>query len=354
MSHNEKYEKLKNIIDNGRKNLDTVLHDIMHENERREDILVKPSALDYEIDESIHPIITNGGKQRYNLTPFSTRQLYDRAQIPQRYADTLIDLNEKDLLIDNLKKVTEHTAKNGILVRHIDNKIKGWLSPSYKRMDSGPIIEGFCEKAVKLGMVPYEGSNTNYRYQIKFVSPNIISLPGNDPVLFGMSLTTGDYGGQALQLEMMVLRLLCINGMVGYDMFRKIHLGSRIQMDNANIVNLSKQTIELDCKTISSAFGDIMGQFEVHVEEVQKQLQNAVETEIETPETMYQRLKTKGLKKGVIEAVKTVYESKMGVEVLPQEKNLWRFANALSFVSQSQEDEDSRIDLEKTAMELIS
>jgi len=351
-----RYQKLQTIIDAGRSNLDKVLRDIMHENERREDILVKPSIVDYDVNGGVHPVIKNekGGLEKYNLTPHSTRQLYDRAGIPQRYADTLMQLGENDLLRDNLKKVSEHTAKDGILVRHIDDQIKGWLSPSYKRMDSGPVIEGFVEHAVKRGMVPFQGRNTDFRYQIQFVVPQVMSLSPNEYVVFGMSLVTGDYGSQALEINMLMVRIQCINLMEGYDMFRKIHLGSRVQMNGEESIRLSRQTIELDGKALASAIGDVTAQFGDHVTEVQKQLQKAIETEIESPEPYYAMLKQKGLKKGVVDAVKAVYESKMGIEVLPQENSLWRFANALSFVSQSQDSGDNKIDLEKTAMAILS
>lgn len=352
-----RYQKLQGMIDAGKKNLGSVLTDIMRENEQREDLLVNPQVITYDVDKTVHPVLQlpqSGLTKRFNLTPFSTRQLYGRAGIPQRFAENLIDLGEKDLLAENIKKVSLHTAKDGVLIRHIDEQIKGWLSPSYKRMDSGPIIEAFVEHATKRGFVPIMGRNTDYRYQIRFVIPEVMQVSANEFVVYGISLVTGDYGNQALEINILMIRLMCTNLHEGYDMFRRVHLGSRVDMGGEESILLSKQTRELDAKTLASAIGDVTAQFGDHVTELQKQLTNAIETEIVNPETHYHQLKAKGLKKGIVDAVKAVYESNMGIEVLPQEKNKWRFSNALSFVSQSQASEDDKIDLEKLAMSFLA
>ena len=358
MTSDVRYQKLQSIIEAGRANLDKALKDIMVENEKREDLLVRPSAIDFSVEgQTVVPTILlpeKGTREKFNLTPHSLGQLYDRAGIPQRFGESLINLDEGELLEQNFRRLAQKKMADGVLVRHIDDQIKGWLSPSYKRMDSGPVIESFIKNAVDRGFVPFRGRNTDFRYQIQFVVPEVVSVTPNEYTVFGLSLVTGDYGSQALEVNMLIVRLLCTNLHEGYDMFRRVHLGSRFSMGQEESIRLSKGTMELDTKTVASAIGDVTAQFGDHVKALEAKIKKAAETEVENPQPLYELLRSKGLKKDIVDMVKATYESEMGVEVLPQEKSRWRFVNSLSFVSQSQKKEDEKIDLERLAMTLMN
>ena len=53
MTSDVRYQKLQSIIEAGRANLDKALKDIMVENEKREDLLVRPSAIDFSKSSTI-------------------------------------------------------------------------------------------------------------------------------------------------------------------------------------------------------------------------------------------------------------------------------------------------------------
>lgn len=351
-----RYEKLKGMIDAGRSNFDQAIREIMHENEVRQDILAKPSNLAFKVSNNmVTPEVkfSNGRTETMQFTGHSYSQFLDRAAVPARFAERVMGLGENALLEDILHKMAGHTMADGVLVRHVGDTIKGWLSPSYKRFDSGPIIESFVKAAVDRGFVPFRGRNTDFRYQIQFVVPEVVTVSANEYTVFGLSLVTGDYGSQALELNMLMVRLLCTNLHEGYDMFRKVHLGSRFNFNGEDAIRLSKQTIELDSKTVASAISDVTGQFGDHVRIMEQKIKAAYESEVKDPRPLYEFLKDKGVKKAVIESVKSVYESNLGVEVLPQERNKWRFSNALSYVAQGVQKQDEQIDLERLAMDVL-
>lgn len=358
MTSDVRYEKLQKMIDAGRANLDKALKDIMVENEKREDLLVRPSAIDFSVENgAVVPTILlpeKGTRERFNLTQHSLGQVYERAGIPQRFGESLIALDEAPLLEENFRRLAQKKMADGVLVRHIDDQIKGWLSPSYKRMDSGPVIESFVKNAVDRGFVPFRGRNTDFRYQIQFVVPEVVTVTPNEYTVFGLSLVTGDYGSQALEVNMLIVRLLCTNLHEGYDMFRRVHLGSRFAMGSEESIRLSKGTLELDTRTVASAIGDVTAQFGDHVKALEEKIRKAAETQVENPQPLYEMLRSKGLKKDIVDSVKAVYESDLGVEVLPQEKSRWRFVNSLSYVSQGRKKEDEKIDLERLAMNLMN
>jgi hypothetical protein len=186
--------KLKDIVEKGKASLHKALEEIQHEFAIREDMAVRPTAIDFLIqDHKIKPVIRD---EAYDLTDHSQGQMLTRAGIPASFAQKLMDLEENELLSRNLKRLTERMEDGGILLRRVGTTIKGWLSPAYKRMDAAPIMEAFLKRTLEKGFVPYRGMNTQYRYQIAMIQPRIWEPAPGEFVIFGTSLVTGDYGNQ--------------------------------------------------------------------------------------------------------------------------------------------------------------
>lgn len=131
--------KLQDIIARGKASLSVSLEEIQQEFANRQDIMVKPSAIDFVLDDhTIRPVIRD---HAYHLTAHSQGQVLQRAGIPSQFATRLMDLEENDLLRENLKRLTERTQDDGIQIRRVGETIKGWLSPAYKRMDAAQAVD---------------------------------------------------------------------------------------------------------------------------------------------------------------------------------------------------------------------
>ncbi len=343
-----RYEKLMSLVDKGREEVLRTLSSIKEEFAKRVDLIAKPKTIDYMVTEDIFPVI-NGN--RYALTYYSRQQLLDRAGIPGTFVDRLLRIGEKELLRENLNVLTRHSMADGVLIRRVDDLIKGWLSPSYKRMDGSPIIESFLNAGIKYGFVPLRGSNTDYRYQIIMVYPQVFHPTENEYIAYGLALTTSDYGAKALDLSMIALRIVCTNLHIGYDMFRKVHLGSRFSSDR-EYIELSRKTIELDTKTIASAINDVTMFSINHFKEIDQLIKKANETEIDIGQKL-DNLKKKGVRKEIYEKIKNAWEMPSDIEILPSSPSLWRFSNCISLIAQSSKSMDERIDLERMAMDVL-
>lgn len=344
-------EKLGEIISNGKNNVTTILTDIQNEFQVRKDIIAKPSVIDYEVSEKgVFPIVK---EEKLVLTPHSEAHLWARTQIPSNYANKLLQLEEYNLLHKNLTTMTKRQSADGILFRRVGNIAKGILSPSYRRMDASPIFESFVQTAINNKFVPYKGRNTNYRYQIQFIYPEIFQPAPSEYVVYGISMTTGDYGGQALELELLALRISCTNLSVGYDMFRKVHLGKRFNLgEGEDIVTLSDTTHQLDSQTVASAVADVTKSAIVQIEHVNKVVKSAVSKEVDIQAAITE-LRRKGMSKEIADRVKLTYETPAPVELLPQQNGLWRLSNAISLVAQGIEEADKVVNMEKLAMEVL-
>jgi len=345
-------EKLNAIIEKGRGRTMTALTEIEAEWQSRRDIIVPAKRMQFEVDDTgIHPVaLMEKENRRFDLTPHSHVQVLERSGIPKQFADKLQKLGEVDLLQHNLMTLFRRVSSGGVLVRHVDNRIKGFLSTAYKPMDASPIFEGLATEALGRGFVPYRGLNTDTRMSATFLWPNVYEPKTGEFVVYGISQTTGDYGGVANTLELMALRIWCDNLMLGFDMMRKIHIGKRFNGEE-NVIELSRKTHELDTATVVSATKDAVKSAIGYFEPLNGAITAAADREPDVAATL-KTLGKKGLKKEVLEQVEKTYAMEMPIEALPQGKSAWRLSNVLSLIAKSHEG-DAKVDLESAAFDVL-
>lgn len=346
-------EKLNEIIEDGKVHVTEILQGVQTEFDRRKDVIVKPGSLDYKINSGIELEIA-GEDEPFQLTNFARNQLLAKASIPVSFAERLMNLGETQLLKDNLGILNNRLNDDGLMLREVDNTVKGVLSPSYRRMDGAPIIGSFVEAAVEAGYVPYNGRITDYRYNVSFILPEVFQPGENEFLVLGLAITTGDYGSAALQIEMVVLRITCRNLMMGTNVMRSIHIGKRFNAED-DIVRLSNETHKLDNKAVASAVSDAVKSSIDLQAQVRKQItESATNEKFINIDNEIAKLRKKGFSKDITEKIKSTYESELPVEVLPKENNSWRLANAMSFIANNSKiHSDLSLDLQKASMEVL-
>lgn len=351
--------KLESIIATGKDNVTKAINDIQTEFEKRKDVIAKPSALTYGVSDDRKNIAIklnqNGSSVAFSPTHFATGQLLNKLKIPRGYADTLLELNLDSLLTNSMAQISDKLLQNGVLFRHVDHILKGVLSPSYRRMDAGPIFEAFIKQAMSMGMVPYNGWNTDYRYSIQFLVPKVYTPAPGEHVVYGASISTSDYGAQALSLELMSLRVICTNMAIGADVFRHVHIGRRFEVpENEETIELSGRTYTLDTKTIASATQDAMKMLPAAFETLNTKVEAAANNDLSTGQALAM-LKNKNLSKDVMQKVKTLYDLEADITQLPAHKSTWRLSNVISLLAQDPKNgsADARLDMSGVAMEIL-
>jgi len=336
-------EKLQQRINEGRVQMAQVLSDIQAEFDHRKDFMIPKERMQYAVNKDITLLIDNN---QFNLTDHSRQQLLNRVGIPSTFYDKLKGFNLQPLIKQNLDELTSK-LNTSIMLRTVDTNVKGFLTPSYKRMDASPIFSAFIQSSLNAGYEPFRGYNTDYRYQLRMIQPDLFSPNGNDEAItFGMAFTTGDYGGQALKLEIFILRLICLNGMLGFDTFKKVHIGKRF--DNTNNL-FSAQTINLDEQAMISGIHDVVKALPAKIENLKSDIIQS--TQIEPKESLFDKLK-KRMQKSEFDEMQNLYNNVNDITILPEKKSNWRLANAISFIAKSKKP-DRAIDLEGLASEVI-
>jgi len=345
--------KLEQIVQDGRVRAMGGLQKLSEEYGLRKDYMVKPSVIDFADSDALTPVVDGNP---YSLTQHSRSQLLKRASVPVAYADTLEKHSRQDLLRFNLLSMLPTVSREGILFRTVRDTAKGILSSSYKRMDASPLFEEYAQMSLQMGMVPYRGDITETRAYLSFIRPEVIELMPGEYVVMGTEQRTSDYGRGAYGYCLSVLRLLCQNGMVGMDMLRAVHLGSRFDGARLNgtdsgVIQLSNETMDLDARTVRSALRDTIRGTNDQMKALETTLREKAGESVNLAAAL-DKLKKGGMKKETVEKVKTMYEADLPVEALPEAPGVWRLANVISLLANKAEG-DEALDLQDTAMALM-
>lgn len=316
-------------------------------NLRRDWIVKKPESLEVDISTGkVRPVVN---EVAYDLTPHARTQLLTRAGIPLSFADRLEEHSLAELLRTNIRTLLPRVSEEGLLVRTVSGTAKGILSPSYKVMDTSPLFEDYLRLSMAGGMVPYQGSVTDTRAFLSMLDPTVREIGPGEYVVLGTELRNSDYGNGALDLSLSALRLLCVNGMVGFSMLRKVHLGRRFaDTSDAQVIDVSARTLRLDNATSRSALKDALGTTQRHLLALEAALKDRVSEKVDLS-TALATLTKKGIKKATVEKVKDMYEQTgLPVEAVPQEPGAWRFAQVLSLLANGAKGDEAH-DLQEAA-----
>lgn len=334
------------------------------------DSIVRAQALSFRSGGAIE---MHAGGQGYYLHPHALRQVADRVGVPTQYADKL-EAGEgwqREMLAEvfnrsyanapgnqkHLVRAVPMVASDGGLL-----EARGFLSDKFRRLDSRPIFDAFIGVAKEAGALPYHGTATDVRCALKMIIPavrtlglaqeegggSIHSAPYNEYVAFGCEISNSDYGAGTLTVRSFIMRLVCLNGATAEDAMRQVHLGGRLHED----LELSQRTYDLDTKTMVSAVKDV-----VRGALGPKKIDSLVEriNQANAQEVNWQSLKGRLAKALTKDELRRTEESFTGpdVENLPPGNTLWRASNAISWILQSTESADRRLELEKLAGGLL-
>lgn len=329
-------ERLQDLVDQG-KSQGVKLLQYLRDNIPK-DYKVPHSKLGFECrDGDVGIRVGDGGT--LGIHNNALNQICQKAGLPRKYADTLRKEAQEDLLALNFRQRFHRMEPNKkgeiptFLVREVNGEVRGFLSDRYKRWDSCGIIEAFAGVAGAMRALPVQATALDTKFFLKVVMDKIFDV-GKDLFLFGVCLRHSDFGDGALSLMSYITRLVCNNGMLGDDRFRKIHLGARID-DN---VDLSERTYQLDSQTMISVVKDITSAMlnEDLVTVKLRRIKEAQERVIDATEKLQVLRKSSKITRPEEGRISELYRS-ADVELLPPGNSVWRLSNAVSLFAQDVE-----------------
>lgn len=340
ISHDIAQQKLQKVIDTGREKAARVIEEVMAA--RPQDAVIGTERVTFS--DTLSAVI---GQTELRLHDNAFSQALGRTGIPVKYGKELANSDwGRRLLAHSFNEIMHHKPET-VLLRTVRGEIRGWLSNSYRRLDAGPIVEAFASAMASVGGLAVDGVVGGLRLSLRGIVPQIMWICG-DPVVIGAALQTSDYGRGTLELQLYDLRLVCINGMIGQNVLRAVHLGRRIEQENDTF---SQRTHDLDTQTMASAVGDlIVGQLDSGALAARgARLERAASADVD-PKTAFAELR-KVMTKAEVDAASEVFAFG-GDDVVPTGRSAWRLSNAVSWVARAAEPE-RRLDLERVAGELL-
>jgi hypothetical protein len=313
----------------------------------------------WDIDNEVESIgAPNSWNESYiNVHQHALGQLYEKSQIPKVYADRLLT-EDPELLVTNLEQRYGKQEGKKYLARVVGDKLLGWLSDSYGRYDAQPMVESFLMECKRFDAVPVEARHLETRVYLKMLLPRIFEPIPNEVLAFGARISTSDFGDGALDVRLFIERVMCSNGAMGEEMFRKIHLGAKLTAEN-----FSTDTLEKQASMLASAARDVVHNIfdENHLRARLEMVKQAHDRMIPVKDTLEaMRRNSKITKAEVARIIEMLSVSDVQllppVATLPQkgETSAYRLANAFGLLAHDEDTDGYRaMDLEQIAGEIM-
>jgi len=350
-SKNQAVSKLEALIERGRSRAANVIDHVMRN--QPTDRLARGEALQFRAADNLPEILmTVPDREQATIEQSLHRNaIYQMAQatdMPVKFIDSLQSVADpwgRELLAHNLQTVfNRRFQKKHYLLRSLQQEVRGFLSDSYRRIDSRPIVEAFATAVQEKGALPYEGYVTDTKIAIQAIMPEVYEPVPGEVVAFGLSLENSDFGNGALSLRAYLLRIWCTNLAITQEQMRQVHLGKRL--DESMVY--SQQTYELDAQTTVSALRDVI-QKQLDAGQLQQQMDLIRQANGKTVDsTQARELLRKALQKNEADSVIEVYNSLDTVN-MPSGNTMWRLSNAVSWVAGKTEDAERKLEISKAA-----
>lgn len=177
------------------------------------------------------------------------RQLGAHLNIPWKYYDRMLQ-GEPGLLAHNVNHWLQRTDASQRMLRTIDGKARAFLSNRYRCIDNFAIVMAALPVIGEMPGARFESCDLTADFMyIKVVNPRLTAeVRVGDVVQAGVIISNSETGQGAVNIQPLVYRLVCSNGMVvNAAKMRRNHVG-RVNSADENLLLYSDETLKADDK----------------------------------------------------------------------------------------------------------
>lgn len=195
----------------------------------------------------------------YEINNHAHSQIASRLKIPKIYYDRLLT-DHPDLLAQQVSQLF-HREPERRMVRTLNGTARGFLSDKFRTdMDNYdvaeaalPILEAVPDMKVLSCAV------TDTRMYLKAQFPQLRGdVKVGDTVTGGVVISNSEVGCGSLNIEVLLFRLICLNGMVGKSLVRKFHVGAKQGVSDDAYSVLSQTTRDKSAEAMRAIIGDVV------------------------------------------------------------------------------------------------
>ena len=210
--------------------LNEVMMELNRQNQRKKDYIGSAQALRLFEDGQTFEIGSMSGAQQFGTTRLFHRQVASALGIPAKYYD-IMQSQKPELLAQNVNAWLSD-RENSYMIRTMDygggRVARALLSDRYRRIDNMEIASAVLP--LFAGSDQYEvisSEVTENRMYLKILSRRLeMEVVPGDYVQAGVVISNSEVGLGSVNVQPLVYRLVCTNGMIVNDMGeRKNHVG---------------------------------------------------------------------------------------------------------------------------------
>jgi len=272
-------------------------------------------------------------------------QVCTRFGLPVSYANALLRKSKTwatDLLVHNLTEIANNRNPDPpYLLRTVGGQLRGFLSASYKRLDTIRLVEEFSACAKTCGAEPFDAYQTDLRTIVQAAYKGDVRVAGTK-IRIGVLFQNSEFGAGCAAVKMFVTSFG--RSMVGAGLQRR-HRGSKNSTHDSD-------TLRRDSDVLARDMQDTVLRY------LAPENLDAVLAEIELSASLV--IDITELEKTLQNLSLNAEEMKWAVETfksdnanLPQGNTMFRLANTVAWLAENQQDGDKKVDLMQAAGTLV-
>lgn len=310
----------------------------------KQDYLVATQAMYAVDDETI-----GFGDNQFGVKPTAHQQLSAWSGIPKKYYDKMTEI--PGLRAYNLDRWFQKSDDRR-MIRTLRGDTRAFLSDRYRPIDNLQIMDASAPALNEVDGLRVNSVNiTDDRMYVQFILPGLEGeITKGDVVQAGVCLTNSETGRGAVDIQMMIWRLVCTNGMIAGSILRKHHIGRQIgdQVEDYNLYQ--SDTLAAEMESYKLRIRDVMRDTlsEKRWQEILTNIKSGAEDPVHRPEPTVVNVSTRyGLNKD--EQDKVMYNF---IEF--GNSNRWNLANAVTATAREVENPDRAYELEKVGWDIMN
>lgn len=192
---------------------------------------------------------------QFDLTDIGHKQLAARTGIPAQYYDRMREAGGQRFLEQHVNFWLSTDPKH-LTIRTLDNKARAVLGGRYLPVDNydllncaGPLFNDMQLEITALSL-------TEQRFYMQAISPKLQGeVRVGDIVQFGISIANSEIGMSSIALEEFNYRLVCNNGMVSKNHYKRRHVTRQAQ---GSEITYAQDTLKADAQALLLTFRDTL------------------------------------------------------------------------------------------------
>lgn len=244
-------------MQNNYQSLTAFAQEIERRDQTRQDYVAASEKIRMVSDNNIG---LDGVSGLFGINEYAHGQISNKLGIPKKYYDQMSII--PGLRTANVNAWLSNEPAEKRMVRTLDGSVRAVLSDSYRTLDHYALMAGAIFPAVepfKDNVMVKASSLSDTKLYMQLVFKNLAAeIKKGDVVQYGLTITNSEVGAGAFKVESLIWRLVCSNGMLGTNLFRKYHVGRQDYSEDENRMIYASDTVKKQLETYQLQLRDVI------------------------------------------------------------------------------------------------